>query len=57
MNPRAMQEMQETLVQSLGWENPLEEGMVNLFSVLVWESHGESSLAGYSPWSHKESDD
>ena len=37
MNPRAMQEIQETWVQFLGWENPLEEGMVNLFSILVRE--------------------
>ena len=34
---RAMWEVQETWVQSLGWENPQEEGMVTLFSILVWE--------------------
>ena len=28
--------MQETLVQSLEWEDPLEEGMATLFSVLAW---------------------
>ena len=32
--------MQETWVQSLGWKNPLEEGLA---------TH-------YSPWGHKESD-
>ena len=28
--------MQETWVQSLGWEDPLEEGMASLSSVLAW---------------------
>ena len=31
-----MQEMQETQVQSLGGENPLEEGMVTHSSILAW---------------------
>ena len=35
-NPRAMQEMKETWVWSLGWENPLEEGMVIHSSILAW---------------------
>ena len=30
--------------------------MVTHFSVLAGRSHGQRSLAGYSPWSHKESD-
>ena len=25
-------------------------------SILAWESHGQRSLAGYSPWGRKESD-
>ena len=25
-------------------------------SILAWESHGQRSLEGYSPWGHKESD-
>ena len=29
--------MQETQVQSLGWEHPLEEGMATHSSVLAWE--------------------
>ena len=29
-------EMQETQVQSLGWENALEKGMVIHSSILVW---------------------
>ena len=31
-----MQEMQETRVRSLGWEDPLEEGMATHSSVLAW---------------------
>ena len=34
-NPPAML---ETWVQSLGWEDPLEEGMVTHFSILVWRT-------------------
>ena len=32
-NPPAMQ---ETWVQSLGWEDPLEEGMATNSSILAW---------------------
>ena len=32
-----MPEMQETLVQPLGRENPLEEEMATHSSILVWE--------------------
>ena len=34
----AMQETQETLVQSLGGEEPLEEGMATHSSIFVWRS-------------------
>ena len=30
--------MQETWVQSLGWEGPLEEDMATHFSILAWRS-------------------
>ena len=33
----AMQESQEMQVQSLGWEDPLEEGMATHSSILAWE--------------------
>ena len=37
-------------VQSLSWEDPLEEGMAIHSSILAGESHGQSSLVvGYSP--------
>ena len=29
---------QETWVQSLGWEDPLEEGMTTHFSILAWRN-------------------
>ena len=35
-NPSAMKELQETWVQFLGREDPLEEVMVTHFSILVW---------------------
>ena len=28
--------MWETWIQSLGWEDPLEEGMATYFSILAW---------------------
>ena len=48
--------MQETWVQSLGWDDPLEKGMATHSSILAWRFHGQRSLAGYSPWGRKESD-
>ena len=33
----AVQEMQETWVQSLSQENPLEEGMATHTSILAWK--------------------
>ena len=52
-----MQEMQETLAQSRGQEDPLEIGMATDSSGLVpVESHGQRSLAGYTPWGYKELD-
>ena len=43
--------MQETRVQSLGQEGPLEKGMATHSSILTWEIlHGQRSLVGYSPW-------
>ena len=52
-NPSAMQ---ETQVQSLAWEDSLEKEMATNSSILAWEKHGQSSLAGYSLWVRKESD-
>ena len=46
--------MQKTQVLSLGWEDPLEKKMTTHSSILAGEFHGQRSLAGYSPWVHKE---
>ena len=43
-NPPAMQ---ETWVQSPGWEDPLEKGMAAHYSILAWR---------IPPWGHKELD-
>ena len=43
--------IRETLVQSLGRADPLEEEMATHSIIL-----GQRSLAGYSPWGREESD-
>ena len=48
--------MQETRVQFLGQEDPLEKGMATNSRSLPREFNGKSSLLGYSPWGCKESD-
>ena len=44
-----MQETQEMEVWFLGPEDSLEEGMATTPIFLSEESHGQKSLAGYSP--------
>ena len=46
----------ETRVISLGWEDPLEKGMLPISVFLPGEFHGQRTLAGYSPWGCKELD-
>ena len=46
----------ETQVQSLGWEDPLEEGMQLTPIVLPGEFHGQRNLVGCGLWGLKESD-
>ena len=49
--------MQETQVQSLGWEDPLEKEMTIHSSILAWKIPWMEELGRlYSPWGHKESD-
>ena len=55
-----MQEREEMWIQSLGREEPLEEGMATRSSTLVWriletESYGQRRLVGYRPQGCKES--
>ena len=52
-----MQETQETPIQSLGWDDPLEEEMATHSSILALKSSWPEEPGGlYSPWGHKESD-
>ena len=48
--------MQETWVQSLGREDPWRRRWQSTPVFLPGKAHGWRSLAGYSPWGHKESD-
>ena len=50
--------MQDMWVQSLGGEDPLEEGMATHSNILAWRMnpHGQRTLAGYSQWGRKELD-
>ena len=51
-----MEEMQETQLRSLGQEGPLEYEMAKTQVFLPGRFHGQSSLKGYGPRGHKESD-
>ena len=42
----SMQETQETRVQSLGWEDPLEEGMAAHSSILAWRIPSREEAGG-----------
>ena len=44
-----MQEMKETWIQSVGWEDPLQEGMTTHSRILAWKVLWQRSLEGYSP--------
>ena len=48
--------MQETWVQLLGWEDPLEKAWQPTLVFLPGEFHGQRSLVGYSPYDCKELD-
>ena len=48
--------MQNTWVQSLGWEDPLEKERQPIPVLLPGESHGGRSLVGYNPRDRKELD-
>ena len=48
--------MQETHVQPLGWEDPLEEGMATHSSIRAWRITWTEESGGYSPQGRKEPD-
>ena len=48
--------MQETQVQSLGQEDPLEKGMATHSSILAWRIPWREEPDRLQSWSHKESD-
>ena len=48
--------MQETWVHSLIRKDPLGKEMITTPVSLPGNFHGQKSLAGYSPWGHKELD-
>ena len=48
--------VQETQVQSLHREDPLEKEMTTTPVLLPGKFHGQRSLVGYSPWGLEESD-
>ena len=54
VGPDEMQEIQETWVQSLGWEDPLEEGWQPT-PVFLLENPMDRG-AWWAPWGCKESD-
>ena len=51
-----MQEMQETQVQSLGREDPLEEEMATHSRILAWKIPWPEKPGSYSLWGQKELD-
>ena len=51
-----MQETQEMQVQSLGWEDPLEEEMVTHKYSCLKNPMDRGSLSGCNPWGCKEPD-
>ena len=55
-NLPAMQETQETWVQSLSWGDPLEKEMATHSSIIAWKIPWKRILVGYSPWGYKEAD-
>ena len=48
--------MQQSQVQSLGWEDPLEEGMTVHSSIRAWRVPWTEDPGGLQSLGHKESD-
>ena len=48
--------LRETRVPSLGWEDPLEKGVVTHCSILAWRIPWTEEPGGYGLWGLTESD-
>ena len=48
--------MQETQIQSLGWEDPLDKGMATHSSILAWKISWTEEPDGLQSWACKQSD-
>ena len=48
--------VQETWVQSLGWEDPLEKGIATHSSILALRIPMNRGVESYNSWGHKELD-
>ena len=48
--------LQETQVQSLGQEDPLEVGMATHSSIIAWRIPRREEPGGLQSWGHRESD-
>ena len=48
--------MQETWIQSLGWEDPLEKRKANHSSILAWKIPRMEKPGRLESWGRKESD-
>ena len=55
LDSKELPAMQDTWVQSLGWEDPLEEEVATYFSIFAWRIPWTEEPASYSLWGHKES--
>ena len=53
---KSLPAMQETWVQSLGWEDPLEKEMATHSSILAWRIPWTEESGGLESTGHKESD-
>ena len=54
--PPTVKETQEMQSQSLGWEDPLEEGMATHTSILAWRFPWTEEPGVYSPRGQKDLD-
>ena len=54
--PTANMDRRKRLVRSLGWEDPLEEGMANHSSILAWIIPWTEEPGGCGPEGHTEPD-